>query len=57
MIKLELNGGMAKAASIIDVPVYWCSMIAFMLSNRERRRSWLLSLANKKPGEDIEEKS
>jgi hypothetical protein len=32
-------------------------MMAFMLSNRERRRSWLLSLANKKPGEDIEEKS
>jgi len=28
-----------------------------MLSNKECRRSWLLSLASKKPGEDMEEKS
>jgi hypothetical protein len=32
-------------------------MIAFMLSNSECRRSWLLSFANKNPGDDIEEKS
>lgn len=31
--------------------------MAFMLSSSDRRRSWLLSLANKNPGEDIEEKS
>jgi hypothetical protein len=31
-------------------------MRAFMLSNNERRRSWLLSLASKNPGDDIDEK-
>jgi hypothetical protein len=30
-------------------------MIAFMLSSSERRRSWLLSLANRNPGDDIDE--
>lgn len=32
-------------------------MIAFMLSNNDFRRSWLLSLDNRKPGDDIEAKS
>jgi len=30
-------------------------MIAFMLSNNECRRSWLLSFESRNPGEDIEE--
>jgi hypothetical protein len=32
-------------------------MIAFMLSSSDWRRSWLLSFVNKKPGDDIDEKS
>ena len=35
---------------------YWCSRMAFMLSSNDRRRSWLLSLASRKPGDDIDEK-
>ena len=45
--KLELSSNLL---------IYWCSIMAFMLSSNERRRSWLPSLANRNPGDDMEEK-
>lgn len=37
--------------------MYWCSIMAFILSSNDCSRLWLLSFASKKLGEDIEEKS
>lgn len=40
-----------------DLPVNLCSRIMLMKSSNDARRVWLVSFANKKLGEDMEEKS
>lgn len=54
IIRWEQGGQTSGAACSL---LYWCSIMAFSASSSDFNRSWLLSLASRNEGEDMEEKS
>lgn len=58
-MKLELAMGVSIVNNRFrwvdeNLPEYWCSIMAFIDSNKECRSEWLVSFASKKVGADME---